>query len=178
MSQETNNKRKRTRKKKRNTRKSPERSDQRSRSNRRSSRSNRSENSPTIQMTTSRTLGVTPVNYPLNVEESQREDVISFLGDLKDEFLNSLYITLGGQPNQIPSRDRLIQLIYKAINTSARIEEALEKFHQKDQEALRIILQCGGVVHKKGIIEELRNQLGGSDAEWEKTSHSWEVRDC
>ena len=101
MSQETNNKRKRTRKKKRNTRKSPERSDQRSRSNRRSSRSNRSENSPTIQMTTSRTLGVTPVNYPLNVEESQREDVISFLGDLKDEFLNSLYITL---VNQIKSQ--------------------------------------------------------------------------
>ena len=83
-------------------------------------------------MTTSRTLGVAPVNYPLNIEESQREDVIAFLGDLKDEFLNSLYITLGGQPNQIPSRDRLIQLIYKAINTSARIEEALEKFHQKD----------------------------------------------
>jgi hypothetical protein len=168
MSQETSNKRKRTRKKNRKSRKGPDKNDNKSRSSRRSSRSNRSDNSSSIPLVANRSLNVSPVNYPLNQEESQREDVIAFLGDLKDEFLNSLYITLGGQPNQIPSRERLIQLLYKAINTSARIDEALEKFHQKDQEALRIILQCGGVVHKKGIIEELRTQLGGTEAEWEK----------
>ena len=166
MSQDTTNKRKRSRKKSKNPRKGNERNDGKNKLNRRNNRQTRSENAFPLQ--SNKDLQVMPVNYPLELEPLQREGVMAFLENLKDDFLNSLYITLGGQPNQIPSRDRLIQLLYKAINTPARIEEAIEKFHQKDQEALRIILQCGGVVHKKGIIEELRNQLGGTETEWEK----------
>ena len=53
-------------------------------------------------MTTSRTLGVTPVITPLNAEESQREDV--FLGDLKDEFLNSSLYYSGRSTKSNPMR--------------------------------------------------------------------------
>jgi len=92
-----------------------------------------------------------------------------WLGRMGDAALAVLYKGLGGQPNRVPNRDRMVQLIVKALAQGSRLRSVLKNMHEKDRKALAALLQCGGVAHHKEFHRELQLSLGGHEREWQRT---------
>ncbi len=94
------------------------------------------------------------------------EQLATYLGDLPEQYVANLYLGLGGQPDRVPTRDRMIQLTAKALGQGGRITSLVRGLHQRDRQALAILVQCGGLAHHEEICTELTLSLGGSDKEW------------
>ena len=92
-----------------------------------------------------------------------------WLERMQDPVIASLYKGLGGQPNRVPSRERMIQLTVKALGQSSRLRSVLKNMHEKDRKALGALLQSGGIAHHKEFLRELQLSFGGHEREWQRT---------
>jgi len=96
------------------------------------------------------------------------DDLAAYLDRLPDSLLGNLYRGMGGQPGRVPSKDRMIQLAVRAIAQGNRLSALLRQLHQRDRQALAILVQCGGLAQTEELKAELMLSLGGSDREWSK----------
>ncbi|MEC8425035.1 MAG: hypothetical protein VX000_14725, partial [Myxococcota bacterium] len=92
----------------------------------------------------------------------------SYLGRLPDSLLGNLYKGMGGQPGRVASKDRMIQLAVRAVAQGNRLTALIRQLHQRDRQALAILVQCGGLAQTEELKAELTLSLGGSDREWSK----------
>lgn len=99
---------------------------------------------------------------------SEMDELASFLNRLPDQLVAQVYAGLGGQPGRVPSKDRMIQLTVRAIAQGNRLGTLVRSLHQRDRQALAILLQCGGLVHHDEFRQELMLSLGGHEREWKK----------
>ena len=97
---------------------------------------------------------------------SELDQLGQYLSDLPEQFVANLYLALGGQPDRVPTRDRMIQLTAKALGQDGRVGALVKGIHQRDRQALAILVQCGGLAHHEEICQELTLSLGGTDSEW------------
>ena len=97
---------------------------------------------------------------------SELDQLGQYLGDLPEQLVANLYLALGGQPDRVPTRDRMIQLTAKALGQDGRVSALVRTVHQRDRQALAILVQCGGLAHHEEICQELTLSLGGTDKEW------------
>ena len=97
---------------------------------------------------------------------SELDQLGQYLSDLPEQFVANLYLALGGQPDRVPTRDRMIQLTAKALGQDGRVGALVKGIHQRDRQALAILVQCGGLAHHEEICQELTLSLGGTDTEW------------
>ena len=97
---------------------------------------------------------------------SELDQLGQYLGDLPEQFVANLYLALGGQPDRVPTRDRMIQLTAKALGQDGRVGALVRGIHQRDRQALSILVQCGGLAHHEEVCQELTLSLGGTDKEW------------
>jgi hypothetical protein len=94
------------------------------------------------------------------------EQLGNYLGDLPEQYVANLYNGLGGQPDRVPTRDRMILLTAKALGQKGRVGSLVKSLHQRDRQALAILVQCGGLAHHSELCAELTLSLGGTDKEW------------
>lgn len=94
------------------------------------------------------------------------EQITGYLSNLPEQYVANLYMGLGGQPDRVPSRDRMIQLTAKALGQDGRMNSLVRGIHQRDRQALSILIQCGGLAHHSELCAELTLSLGGTDKEW------------
>ncbi|MEC8191671.1 MAG: helicase-associated domain-containing protein [Myxococcota bacterium] len=94
------------------------------------------------------------------------EHVSTYLSDLPEQYVANLYSGLGGQPDRVPSRERMIQLTSKALGQDGRMNALVRSIHQRDRQALAILIQCGGLAHHSEFCAELTLSLGGTEKEW------------
>ena len=121
-----------------------------------------------------------PPNYPLpkvqstttrnrNPDNKSNESLNDYISKLPEQLIKNLYSGMGGQPSRISSNGRLIQLTIRALKQESRLTSLLKGLHQRDKQALIILLQCGGIAHKKEFIDELNLSLGGNESEWNRS---------
>lgn len=96
------------------------------------------------------------------------DQLVEYLGGLPEQYVANLYTGLGGQPDRVPTRDRMIQLSSKALGQESRISGLLRNIHQRDRQALAILVQCGGLAHHEELAQELALSLGGNEKEWHR----------
>lgn len=96
------------------------------------------------------------------------EALADYLNRMPDQIVAQLYSGLGGQPGRVPSKDRMIQLTVRAVAQGNRLSSLLKSLHQRDRQALAILVQCGGLGHHEELKRELILSLGGTDREWSK----------
>ncbi len=87
---------------------------------------------------------------------------------MPDPLLSAFYKALGGQPNRVASRDRMIQLAVRAVAQGSRLGGVLKGMHERDRQALAILIQCGGLAHASEFHRELFLSLGGHENEWRR----------
>ena len=75
------------------------------------------------------------------------EQLGNYLSDLPEQYVANLYNGLGGQPDRVPTRDRMILLTAKALGQKGRVGSLVRSLHQRDRQALAIIVQSGGLAH-------------------------------
>ncbi len=100
-----------------------------------------------------------------------RSEVDSFgryLAQMPEPLVAALYSGLGGQPSRVTGGERMIQLAVKAIGQGNRLQALVKGLHQRDRQALAILVQCGGIGHCEELRAELILSLGGTDREWKK----------
>ncbi len=117
----------------------------------------------------SRSRRVTPGSISGRRRRLARAEVKSlsdWLADLPDNLLSNLYRGLGGQPNRVASRDRMIQLSVRAIAQGSRLSSLLKSLHERDRKALSALLQAGGVAHSTEFHHALCLTYGGHDRDW------------
>jgi hypothetical protein len=96
------------------------------------------------------------------------EELSLYIGELPEQFVANIYDGMGGQADRVPTRDRMIQLTVKAIAQGNRLASLVRGIHQRDRQALAILVQCGGLAQHKEFHQELIVSLGGSEREWIK----------
>lgn len=92
----------------------------------------------------------------------------AYLTRLPDAMVGQLYKGMGGQPNRIANKERMIQLAVRAIAQGTRLDTLIRGLHQRDRQALAALVQVGGLAHHAEFCQELVLSLGGSDREWIK----------
>jgi signal recognition particle subunit SEC65 len=100
--------------------------------------------------------------------KTELDALADYLNRLSDQLVGQLYSGLGGQPGRVPSKDRMIQLTVRAIGQGNRLGALVRSLHQRDRQALAILLQCGGLAHHDEFRQELTLSLGGNEREWKK----------
>ena len=98
----------------------------------------------------------------------EMDDLATYLTRLSDALVANLYSGMGGQPSRVASKDRMIQLAVRAIAQGSRLGGLIRSLHQRDRQALAILVQCGGLAHHEEFKQELSLSLGGNDREWTK----------
>jgi len=91
-----------------------------------------------------------------------------WLERMPDPLIASMYKGLGGQPNRVANRERMIQLVVKALGQSSRLRALLKNMHEKDRKALGALLQCGSMAHHEEFHRELQLSFGGHEREWQR----------
>jgi hypothetical protein len=112
-----------------------------------------------------------PANGPSRrrrLNRAEVEELSAYIGELPEQYIANIYDGMGGQPDRLPSRDRMIQLTVKAIAQGNRLSSLVRSIHQRDRQALAILVQCGGLAQHKEFHQELIVSLGGSEREWIK----------
>jgi len=104
-----------------------------------------------------------------HLSRDQLDDITKWLGTAPDQVIANLYRGLGGQPNRVAGRDRMIQLTVRAIAQGSRIAAMLKNTNERDRKALAALVQTGGVAHADEFRRELMLSFGGHDREWKKT---------
>ncbi len=96
------------------------------------------------------------------------EALTAYLERLPESLLGALYRGLGGQPNRVTATDRMVQLTVRALVQGNRLGGLLKSMHQRDRQALAILVQAGGLAQAEEFHQELVLSLGGNDREWRK----------
>ena len=91
-----------------------------------------------------------------------------YLQDMPESLLFHLYSGMGGQPNRVAGKDRIIQLSVRAIAQGNRLSNLVKTLHQRDRQALAILVQAGGLAQNEEFHQELVLSLGGNEREWIK----------
>ncbi|MGC6509127.1 MAG: helicase-associated domain-containing protein [Myxococcota bacterium] len=156
-----------------------------SKDNRRRSGSNRSRNtdnhysSVRSPQRSSRMVALPP-NYPFynqpfesslrlrNSDGTSPKSLKQQLQQLPEDYLKCLHQSFDGQLNQVESTEHLASLIHRALKKRDRVNNLVRDIHQRDRQALAVLLQCGGIAHHQEIINELLVSLGGNEAEWQR----------
>ena len=102
------------------------------------------------------------------MSRAEMDALAEYLNRMPDQIVAQLYSGLGGQPGRVPGKDRMIQLTVRAVAQGNRLSSLLKALHQRDRQALAILLQCGGLAHHEEFRRELILSLGGSEREWVK----------
>ncbi len=92
-----------------------------------------------------------------------------WIGRMPDNLVSNLYRGLGGQPNRVNDKERMIQLAVRAIAQGTRLGALLKQLHERDRKALAGLLQCGGIAHADEFLRELSTSLGGHEREWARS---------
>ncbi|MEZ4321520.1 MAG: helicase-associated domain-containing protein [Myxococcota bacterium] len=103
-----------------------------------------------------------------HLSRGQLDDISGWLAQAPDQVVANLYRGLGGQPNRVAGRDRMIQLTVRAIAQGSRISAMLKNTNERDRKALAALVQAGGVAHANEFHRELILSFGGHDREWKK----------
>ncbi len=98
----------------------------------------------------------------------EMDALADYLNRLSDALVGNVYAGMGGQPSRVPSKDRMIQLAVRAIAQGSRLGTLIRSLHQRDRQALGILVQCGGIAHHEEFKQELILSLGGHEREWTK----------
>ncbi len=106
------------------------------------------------------------------LSRSQMDGLADYLGSLPEQYVANLYTGMGGQPDRVPTRDRMIQLTVRAVAHGARLANLVRQIHQRDRQALAILVQCGGLAHFEEFHQELVVSLGGTHKEWQRVMTS------
>jgi len=96
------------------------------------------------------------------------ERLKEWLDRMPDPLIAAMYKGLGGQPNRVANRERMIQLVVKALGQPSRMRSLLKNMHEKDRKALGALLQCGSMAHHEEFRRELQLSFGGHDREWQR----------
>ncbi|MCK6507785.1 helicase-associated domain-containing protein [Myxococcota bacterium] len=91
-----------------------------------------------------------------------------YLDRLPDSLLGNLYRGMGGQPTRVATKDRMIQLTVRALAQGNRMGALIKSLHQRDRQALAVLVQAGGLAQCEEFEQELILSLGGNDREWKK----------
>lgn len=102
------------------------------------------------------------------LSRAEMDNLAAYLARLSDQLVANLYSGMGGQPSRVSSKDRMIQLCVRAIAQGNRLGNLIKTLHQRDRQALAILVQCGGLAHHEEFKAELMLSLGGNDREWTK----------
>ena len=134
---------------------------------------------PSVLLPHQRRVLTQPLNYPQPTSPKNphiraqntisNNKLIQTLEALPLAMVKSLYSGLGGQPSRIPNEERLFHLCSRALKQENRMEILIKNLHNRDRQALCIMLQCGGLIHSQDIFKELSLSLGGQPEEWQKT---------
>jgi signal recognition particle subunit SEC65 len=98
----------------------------------------------------------------------EMEEFAHYLEALHDDLVGFIYSGMGGQPKRVAGKDRMIQLAVRAIAQGNRMGNLVRGLHQRDRQALAILVQCGGIAHHDEFKQELSLSLGGNEREWAK----------
>ncbi|NOY25564.1 MAG: hypothetical protein GXP62_06795, partial [Oligoflexia bacterium] len=98
----------------------------------------------------------------------EMDELTDYLNRLPDSLLGNLYRGMGGQPSRVASRDRMIQLSVRALAQGNRLGSLVKALHQRDRQALAILVQVGGLAQCQEFHQELILSLGGNEREWKK----------
>ncbi|MCB9777816.1 MAG: helicase-associated domain-containing protein [Alphaproteobacteria bacterium] len=96
------------------------------------------------------------------------DELSAYLEELHEELVGNLYSGMGGQPGRVSSDDRMIQLTVRALAQGNRLSALVKGLHQRDRQALAILVQVGGLAQSEEFQNELILSLGGNDREWKK----------
>ncbi len=91
-----------------------------------------------------------------------------YLSRMPEALVGNLYGGMGGQPGRVSSPDRMIQLAVRAIAQGNRLGTLVKSLHQRDRQALAILVQVGGLAQHEEFHQELILSLGGNEREWKK----------
>ncbi len=86
-----------------------------------------------------------------------------------DQLVANIYKGLGGQPNRVSSRARMIQLTVRAIAQGSRVAAMVKNTNERERKALAALLQAGGIAHAAEFHKELQISYGGHPQEWHRT---------
>jgi hypothetical protein len=97
---------------------------------------------------------------------AQIDDLNTYFQRMPEPLLMALYRGLGGQPGRVAGRDRMLQLTVRAIAQGSRLGALLHTLHERERQALGMLLQAGGLAHADEFHRELFLTLGGHEHEW------------
>ena len=103
------------------------------------------------------------------LSRSELDDINAWLDRSSDQLVANLYKGLGGQPNRVATRARMIQLTVRAIAQGSRIGALIKGFGERERKALAALVQTGGVAHAAEFHRELMLSFGGHEREWTRT---------
>ncbi len=96
------------------------------------------------------------------------EELTEWIGQMPEPVMASLYRGLGGQPERVTNRARLVQLTVRALAQGSRLATLLKNLHERDRKALAALVQSGGIAHAEELHRELQLSFGGHEREWAK----------
>ena len=102
------------------------------------------------------------------LSRTEMEGLGAYFERMPDPLLSAFYRALGGQPTRVGTRDRMIQLAVRAVAQGSRLGSLLKGLHERDRQALAILIQCGGLAHASEFHRELFLSLGGHENEWRR----------
>ncbi|RME23755.1 MAG: hypothetical protein D6798_12885, partial [Deltaproteobacteria bacterium] len=102
------------------------------------------------------------------MSRQELDELSEYLSRMPEPLVANLYAGMGGQPGRVASRERIIQLTVRAIAQGNRLGLLVKGLHQRDRQALAILLQVGGLAQAEEFHQELILSLGGNDREWKK----------
>lgn len=125
-------------------------------------------------------MAALPPNYPFysqpfepsvrlrNKDGLNNKSIKQLLLQYPTDYLRCLHLSFDGQQNQVDSNEHLVSLIQRALKKVDRVNNLVRDIHQRDRQALAVLLQCGGIAHHEEIINELIISLGGNESEWQR----------
>jgi hypothetical protein len=102
------------------------------------------------------------------LSRAEMDVLAEYFHRMPEPLLSAFYKAMGGQPGRVPSRDRMIQLAVRAVAQGSRLAALLKAMHERDRQALAILIQCGGLAHADEFHRELFLSLGGHESEWRR----------
>ncbi len=97
------------------------------------------------------------------------EDLLNWFQAAPPEYVATLYRALGGQPDQQPDHERVVQLTVRALTQGKnRLGAVVRSLHERERTALAILIQAGGIAQDEEFHHELSLTLGGHEREWRR----------
>lgn len=121
---------------------------------------------PRLPLHITRGVAAGPSVRRRRMTRAEMDELADYLERLPDHLVKRLYSGMGGQPDRIPNKERMIQLAVRAIAQGNRLATLVKSLHHRDRQALAILVQCGGIAHHTELYRELVLSLGGNEREW------------